>query len=545
MTESNTAAVNDIGRARLLLGDTFLAYVLDLDTEDSSPLAEKLASRPRGSEILDSLVRVVHSSRTENESEARYRVGQLLGQYTEGSRKTLAAQMRDHVTGRHVDVIPTRDPVFDLLALEAVSVYPLFLLPLQQPMDVLLTVTTALHQSPNRDRLEREILADESLRQMFPGDSAKESSGSQSYMVSPSHAGSFDLTDVSETILTSSWSLACLTVLVPSLDDLISALKRCIEMARRVASGEMIQVPSRVGIFGPIPPPQFESTSIAAGVLRSLDSRDKQFLEMAGLTGESNYADETGHAASFRIAGDLVLELETSYRAEFHEVEDLSDFDTPWLSDMEHHYKSESDATDRVRLALALVDPQKPIAARTSWHWNFDLLSRGSQISWSRPELSSVIPTRLAPDQLAQWFSLGNLCESEFKDRAKFGVSVRRALSAMSLRADPDDILIDSVIVWENLFGTSSETVNRVCTSMALLLADDFEDRRRILTACKKLYDLRSKVVHGASSDVPYEKSQEALSFALRTIRELLENRPGLLRSRTSELRSQEIFLRN
>jgi hypothetical protein len=81
-------------------------------------------------------------------------------------------------------------------------------------------------------------------------------------------------------------------------------------------------------------------------------------------------------------------------------------------------------------------------------------------------------------------------------------IAVERALAASTERVDASDVLIDSVIAWENLVGTSLETSFRVAAALSWLLApDSFKVRANISRDLKRLYGRRSRVVHGAKVD--------------------------------------------
>jgi hypothetical protein len=76
-------------------------------------------------------------------------------------------------------------------------------------------------------------------------------------------------------------------------------------------------------------------------------------------------------------------------------------------------------------------------------------------------------------------------------------VAARRLVSAAGMRADRQDILIDSITVWENLVGARPETTFRLTAALAKLLDDDGKTRRVFQKSLSNLYSLRSDVVHG------------------------------------------------
>jgi hypothetical protein len=99
-------------------------------------------------------------------------------------------------------------------------------------------------------------------------------------------------------------------------------------------------------------------------------------------------------------------------------------------------------------------------------------------------------------------------------------------------RAEPADRLVDSVIAWENLFGTSEgEPRLRISAAMAWLLAGDAATRREALQLeIKGIYDARSKIVHGAAaSDDPRlpDEASRALALGLDSLRVLFSERSG------------------
>jgi hypothetical protein len=72
----------------------------------------------------------------------------------------------------------------------------------------------------------------------------------------------------------------------------------------------------------------------------------------------------------------------------------------------------------------------------------------------------------------------------------------------------------------EALFAINSELVYRISLSSACLLAERGEPRRRKFEEVKRLYGLRSKVVHGEK--LPEAKISQAMSDSFHLLRDLL-----------------------
>jgi Apea-like HEPN len=100
-------------------------------------------------------------------------------------------------------------------------------------------------------------------------------------------------------------------------------------------------------------------------------------------------------------------------------------------------------------------------------------------------------------------------------------IAVERALAASTERVDASDVLIDSVIAWENLVGTSLETSFRLAAALSWLLAPaSFKVRANISRELKRLYGRRSRVVHGAKVD--RDDVEHDARLALKISREAL-----------------------
>jgi hypothetical protein len=134
-------------------------------------------------------------------------------------------------------------------------------------------------------------------------------------------------------------------------------------------------------------------------------------------------------------------------------------------------------------------------------------------------------PERVA---LAEWAA-----RVEENYHESISVAVRRTVSAIRERVDPEDALIDAVIATENLFGHGGETevTFRVTTAITMLLEAEVENRRSYQSRLRKVYTSRSTVVHGGS--VPGERLNEhketAVAVAVRSLRVLFSERPALI----------------
>jgi hypothetical protein len=148
-------------------------------------------------------------------------------------------------------------------------------------------------------------------------------------------------------------------------------------------------------------------------------------------------------------------------------------------------------------------------------------------------------------DQTNRWAEWTALVHANYS--SKLDIAVRRTLSAATERADPTDGLIDAVIAWENLFGSGSgESTLRVSASVAWLLGTNAPERAAIRDQVKKIYDLRSKVVHGSralGSKEATDRRSEAVDLTLRTLRTIFRDRRDLLTCKDSSARSAKVII--
>jgi hypothetical protein len=96
---------------------------------------------------------------------------------------------------------------------------------------------------------------------------------------------------------------------------------------------------------------------------------------------------------------------------------------------------------------------------------------------------------------------------------------------------DPSDSLIDAVMVWENLVGTSSEVTFRVTAALSKAIEPDPQKRRDLRKILKRIYNIRSQVVHGSvvKRAVVSEAAKKAVDIAIRALRDFYRRGPAWL----------------
>jgi hypothetical protein len=219
-----------------------------------------------------------------------------------------------------------------------------------------------------------------------------------------------------------------------------------------------------------------------------------------------------------------------------------------WPERLTSGHRKVAEALETIRLALLLaLDPASRANIITSWQVVIDPLGGTLSPGWSDTrQTPNLMPRQLDDHDLAEWIQWTALIHT--RRTPSVAVAIRRILQAIAERRTPDDVLVDAIIVWENLFGASVETTLRVSSCMAWLLGTDAADRVKKQKDYKALYGARSDIVHGSSraklSKVP-EQAQQAVQISIEALRTIFRDRADLLAIGTSEGRSIAVLLDN
>ena len=168
--------------------------------------------------------------------------------------------------------------------------------------------------------------------------------------------------------------------------------------------------------------------------------------------------------------------------------------------------------------ALASKEDSKPIVPLLTW--STLLLPFQVGFGYSVPFLPPIFGTEIDIAEIAaeieEWARIVNRAHTPSAD-----IAAGRLVGSVVNRRDRSDSLIDAVMVWENLVGTSTEVTFRVTAALSKLLESDPTKRRAFRKELSKIYDVRSRVVHGdyvEAADI--EKAcTGAINVAVRALR--------------------------
>lgn len=432
------------------------------------------------------------------------------------------------------------DPVKSAVARMAVDSYPLLLSPTDRRLPM---PRVSLFRHPRRMELQAAVQSDSVLGRLFTEDDP--GLGRRGYLTtSLGHGGSFQDVMFGEMVIVSAWDMVTMASPSPSLPELIEMVYRNIDTLREALSGAQPTVRA-LAVFTGFTTHHARSISTPWGVLRPLQDWERE-LAPASLEGAVSGANSDGSQVTVSYAGEMVLETEVPYALVVGRMPEAMDAPPKWPT---------IKAADTFRRRLegvqlaALLATDRPagswVAARLAWTWTGDPFGQGPHIGWSDVRsLPGFMPNELSSDECDEVGEWAQLVDSQWAPR--IDIAVRRLLSAANARTDMADRLVDAVIVWENLFGTSQgEPRLRISAALAWLMANDAAGREALQLQLKNIYDYRSRIVHGGKPDdsALAEQANIALTHALAALRTLFRDRPDVLALPDGATRSLRLIM--
>jgi hypothetical protein len=430
-----------------------------------------------------------------------------------------------------------QDAVADILLRLAVDQYPVFLAPSDDPWR---SMTISLFGHPLRPKLDTLVTADADLSQLFRDDDP--GLGRRGFVYTS--LGGFSLQSVmfGEMMLRSAWESVSMSIAQPTLHQLCQEVLRNLDIVRAAARGGTPAVRSLVAFTG-ITTEGERTVRTPWGDLRPLTDAERRAAP-SSLEGAVSGTNPDGKQVTVSYAGEVVLDTELPYSL-LAQAENRPDSGTwPKLrgaDELGHRLEA-------IQLSALLAIARPPgswVSVRPAWTWIADPLTYGRSISWWDPRSApAFMPYELrAPDcdELSRW------CELIAHHRSPaIEIAIRRVISAAHARTAPADRLVDSVIAWENLFGTSEgEPRLRITAAMAWLLEVNPTSRESLQGRLKALYDARSNIVHGGvvHDRVVAEQANDAFGFAVKALGALFRDRPDVLALPDGAARSLRLIL--
>lgn len=523
-------------------GSNVLVYLLNLDP-DSSVDDQLSGALNDGQVVALSILRdVAPASFPEADAWVRdsMRDSMLASWLCEQAGDDTRACVLRSMSGGAVSRPTSDDPVAAAILKLLPAAYPVMLLPRVGMNMSGMELLTPSYSHPDSPLAKAAMLADPDLRALFT-----EVSGTS---ISAPYVTAFGGNAIQDwafpcIALGHAWFRARLDHLTPTPDDVARSLEGTLSDLRGLGRGEAMKVSVRVGLSGVKLPSGHPGFSVDGVRVRPAEPRDGwlawRFNDDADTV--AGIADD-GTQQSVRYSGDLVVELSVEWLTHLG----AGDFDKGWPRHLLEGQEKLSQAVDDIRLALALIPSKQddPVLAQRSWTAVFEPTSIAPTSSWlSREYNLRIRPRTLLSEEVDDWRRF--LERAVAADLTHVRIAVKRTLQALGERSEFHDILIDSVMAWENLFGARSDTLLRVTGSLAVLLGGDSADRQALLKEFKSLYDLRSAIVHGSAEIGPDDavRSDRATKIALSAIRTLLISRQDLLDEPDGARRSNRLLV--
>ena len=539
-----------------VLGVSFLAYVLNAaETEVIERFSTGKALNDQQEEAVKRLLQFMSTTgiSLDNSSPMWHLNLDVFASQATGHTTSCANVLRA-IAGGVVTVPKSSDKVLEILNQLAAEFYALFLIPKdkKRPDPFQPTISAVAFRHPRQDELLKLILADEALVKLFGSEDLKKPAIEVMGYVqrSSGQGGSVQLVTLPEIILRNAWHLASLGTIQPDLAQFCLAIKQIVNTLRASADGKKASVPVRVAFTGVILPNSKQRIVLPWGVLRSATQEDENLIPTAFEDNMNSTTTAKGEHITVKYSGDVILETDMPYRtfvADWAKVSKSSSFVK--IPDGFNDYAVVQKHIEAIEIGLLFATQRENERPRvvSPWRANVDPLGFGHSVSWRNPQtLPMLLPAKLTKVEADNWEKWIGLVDSLRVPSVE--VAITRLLLAETERKDPVDVLIDAVIAWENLVGSSSgEPTLRVSAALAWLLAKDPTERAELQNKFAKLYNLRSRIVHGSGILTVTEattKPQEAVKIALDALREIFENRPELLKEcKDSTERSKRLIL--
>ncbi|HET6707345.1 hypothetical protein [Amycolatopsis sp.] len=501
-----------------MFGEQLLCHVLNCQPEDlQNPASDWTTSQ---SAVISYLTHVNQALRDHHSTSQRMNITEHLLQYITETETTLANLWRT-TCGGTLPAIPESDDLCKNQILRlALDVYVGLLLP-KDPNNFRFSpeISGAMHRHPAHPTVCHQILEDkDGLSLLFPDQEHSDIEDKYKFyemtswiQVSTGSGRTTQLATFTENILKSAYDRSLLLG-DTSLGAYLLQVSETIEDARSLARGNEINVPAVIGISN-ISLGDIESIKFLSGTLMHANSNHQRFLAPRPSAGTV-------------LISRLPLKIIEIAKWDSETFQDFRKQTDQHEQNFQKWYRNLRDSVDNVRFTLLCSSMhQLYIATRQESYTLLDPLEHAPNLQWdyvASVPAGQMTVTSNQIELIEHWDSTLNRTPHTLK------IAIRRLLAAVSERLDPIDGFIDAVMAWENLFSSTPETTMRVCGALSKLLESDPSKRKQLFRELKNLYNLRSKLVHGADTEEPamrvmLEKRDRAISVGLDAMRKVFE----------------------
>jgi|GEM_PF-5093557 len=293
-----------------------------------------------------------------------------------------------------------------------------------------------------------------------------------------------------------------------SLSSVLKAIEENIDVMRRLANGQWATYSSFIGIRG-LQFRGFEVIEFPGSVLRQF--RDN--------TNPGMHTDRTVVSHPGKEAGEYsghVLEV-------FHSTKISSATgETNTGSSTETNQVQEKEL-QKLRFAVVFSSLANRGPIPTFFELGFPLVNPGNYGFSDGNPSNYILIDEVTKVKLVEWYGVLNN-----KDLKQVQTPLKRLQYAIFERNNPEDAIVDAIIAWEGMFSEAFETTFKVTGSMAKFLRSGSK-REEFFGRLKKLYQLRSDLVHGGTSELLKKENiqdvrAEVINIGLECIMKIIGN---------------------
>ena len=526
-----------------VIGGSLLAYLMASD-EDSLPglLSGDIAlSGGRAQNVREFAFLRSQVSQQFGEHPPVTVMGAILAQMAEDGR-SVARSLRLRASG--VEVIPAcEDEIERALISLALDSYPLRLLPPEPDLPPMMNlhspslVMGLLYRHPEARTFSDAAMQDPVLKNIFATDNAH-TGRVGSVFTNTGRGGGVQLVMLPDMVLNAAWRHIQGGEIEPTSH--VKAALEELRLIRAAFAGKKCAITARVAFTGVLLP-EGEKFEVENGVVRAVADSDRQYAPES-LRAQLSGTDSSGRSTVINYDGDVILEYRYPYKVKVLSLA-TEDANFQWPNDLLPSSDLQTVAT-RIRFSLMLaVNRESRAQLVQTWTHFDDPLGYG--LSWNDPRQGAgIMPIQLTSDEVESW--KGWYARLNTTSVKKIELALTRILRAIAERRDPADVLIDSVIAWENIFGTrEGEPTFRVTSCIAKLLDESVEARLGRKKRLGDIYKLRSDVVHGNRNLKAGDEllCQEALNVAIQLVKVLVADRTDILQLPDGAARSARLLL--
>lgn len=510
-------------------GESFFCYTLNLSSSDTKMLlndAYELCTEKE--RVLKEIIEFCRQRRLSaiNQIDVDYEVYENLKSGFIQKEHHLLNHWRLQSGGSLFQIISNENKLIDLFKTLAVEYYPVFLISNNSKFP---TYNLSIGEKHKQGlELARLLLDDPDVSTIFAVDKIYLLHSGGYIQSSSGTGGTINLGSFMDSVFINSYYLLLLKG-KSGIDEYLKCVEENVKLIKGLLSKDIKQIPFFLG-YSNIRFPKCFELIIPQGVIYTFESDKESQLPM-GDGPKSVTSQEAKIVFESKVNFDFLLKPEdkTSENRVFKMYDDL--------------WERIQNLDEEVRLCITLsCDREIPVSAIKQWTIIFDPFVTNLSCSWSskrRYPSPFYDFTEVDIPKVQNWCS-----KISNSNTTNIRIAIKRVLSSLIERDNPIDSFIDSAIALENLFGGPSELTLRISTSVAYLLGNDTKSRIEIQSKIKKLYNDRSKIVHGESkSDLNQIMKNRDYSIAvcLKSI-SILFNYPELLKCNSGE-RSQKLIL--